>query len=65
MVLEKRGDDRSDYGIERDEGLVSDLICSRATAPSDGAAAQQPEPASAVPKNAREAGSGTLGGGGS
>jgi hypothetical protein len=26
MVLEKRGDDRSDYGIERDEGLVSDLI---------------------------------------
>lgn len=25
MVLEKRGDQRSDYGIERDEGLVADL----------------------------------------
>jgi hypothetical protein len=25
MVLEKHADGRSDYGIERDEGLVSDL----------------------------------------
>jgi len=25
MVLEKRDDGRSDYGIERDEGLVADL----------------------------------------
>ena len=26
MVLEKNGEGRSEYGIERDEGLVADLV---------------------------------------
>jgi hypothetical protein len=35
MVLEKAEAGRSDYGIERDEGLVADLrLFTRATAPS-------------------------------
>ena len=35
MVLEKAEAGRSDYGIERDEGLVADLrLFARATAPS-------------------------------